>query len=306
MKKIILVFLLALSVSAKMITPSDVYSLSVLIQDHLHFLLKHYKTEHTHGAILKKNKILFTKIKPRNTWEKAYEILVKINILREFHHLPRIEPVGVEAIRYLNPDMVYEMNERILTELRIFGMHEDIKFPNFKLEVFKNKAPLDNYNAYIGISRSFDELNKRSFTPNYVYAETMRIYDDITNILAHLNVEDLSIPDSIKEDTLPKDVMHVSMQMLALIGSLQRKVGIESVDFSEFDKKDNITPSNVFAATGLIISELQPIKAYIGLEKSVTPSATSYTNKKPKNVEQLMRWNFKRLKLIYNLNRKTL
>ncbi len=305
MKKKLLIFLLLWDLSAKDITSNDVYTFSVLIQDHIHFLLKYYDIKHNHDAIMKRDKILFTNFKPRNTWEKAYEVLVKINMLRKSYDLPRIEPVGVEAVGHLDPSMVFEMNQRILTELRIFEIHRDIEIPNFKLKTFNNKTPLDNYNAYIDISASFDELNKRSLTPNYVYSETMRIYDDITNILEHLNIEDSTLPDSIKEDAIPKDVMSISMEVLVLIASLQKSVGIQWVDFSEFDKEE-IKPSDVFAITGLIIAELQPIKAYIGLEQSVTPAAVSFLNKQPKNVEQLMRWNFKRLKIIYTLNRKIL
>ncbi len=305
MKKLFLIFLLSSSLFAKIITPNDVYSLSVLIQDHLHFLLKHYKVEHHHDAIMKRDRILFTKLKPRNIWQKSYEILVKINMLRESHNLPRIVPIGIEAIENLNPDMVYGMNERILAELRIFETRMDIVVPKFEIKKFTNKIPLDNYNAYVDISASFDELNKRFLTPSYVYAETMRIYDEITHILDYLKIEDYTLPDKKKENATPKEAMVTSMEMLELIRRLQKNIGIESVDFSEFHKK-NVKPSDVFTVSGLIISELQPIKAYIGLTDSVIPSALRYINKKPQNVEQLMRWNIKRLSLINNLSRRIL
>ena len=42
MKKFILLGALTLSLSAKTITPNDVYAESILIQDHIHFLLQYY------------------------------------------------------------------------------------------------------------------------------------------------------------------------------------------------------------------------------------------------------------------------
>jgi len=302
-KKILILFILVINISAKDITPDDVYGLSVLIQNHVNYLLKFYNVKPVDKSLLKHHKILSTKIKPRNIWQKSYEILVKINMLRESHNLPRIAPVGIEASMNLNPDMVYEMNQRILTEIKIFEIRKDMKVPNFEVKQFVNKLPIDNYNVFVDISASLDKLNKRALTPNYVYAETMRIYDDVTIILDYLNITDETVPDSIIKDATPTDTLHVCMKILVLLGYIQKDLGIEVTDFSEFNKK-NVNPSDIYTLTGLIISELQPIKAQFGLTHSVTPPALAYANKKPENVEQLMRWILKRLILLKNLKKR--
>ncbi|MDF1874888.1 hypothetical protein JHD48_03990 [Sulfurimonas sp. SAG-AH-194-I05] len=302
MRNILLIFLLTSALNAKVITPNDVYTLSVLIKEHVEFLLKHYAVKHHHDAIIEKGKIFSTKLKPRNTWQKTYEILVKINMLRNVHSLPRIEPVGIEATLELNPDMVYEMNQRILTELRIFEIRNNIKMPEFTLKKYDNKIPLDNYNMFINISSALDELNKRPLTPNYVYSEVMRIYDDLSIILTTLKIQDNSIPPQRNDAAQPKDVLQIAMKFLEKIAYLQNAVGIESVDFSEFNKK-NATPGDAYTVTGLIISEMQTLKAYIGLTQSITPPATTFTNKKPAHVAQLMQWNLQRLYSINKLKR---
>ena len=303
MKNLLVLFIFTIGLSAKTITPNDVYTLSTLIQDHLHFLLKYYDIEHHHDEIVKRDMILSTKLKPRNTWQKSYEILIKINMLRESHGLARLVPVGIEAVEHLNPDMVYEMNQRILTELKIFEIRKDIKVPDFKAKVFVNKTPLDNYNLFVDISAAFDELNKRALTPNYVYGETMRIYDDISIILNYLDIYDSTVPDAKMQNATPADALDTAMSILQDITQLQKSVGIEHIDFSEF-RKTNVLPSDVYTVTGLIISELQPLKAYIGLNDSVTPPALYYERKKPENVEQLMRWNLKRINLIKDIYRR--
>ena len=93
------------------------------------------------------------------------------------------------------------------------------------------------------------------------------------------------------------------MKVLEKLQNLQHSVGIKTVDFSVFDK-EKATPSDVYTITGMILAELQPIKAYIGLTTSVTPPALSYTKKVPADIEQLMGWNLRKLSLIINLDRR--
>jgi len=302
MKKIVLILMLTFGLYAKTITPNDVYSQSVLIRDHVYFLLKNYGIKHHHDEIIKRTTIT-TKLKPRNAWQKAYEILVKINMLRSANDLPRIEPVGMEPVEQLNPDMVYGMTQRILAELKIFEVRKGIHTPNFKVETFKNKTPLDVYNLFSNISASFDELNRSELSPDYVFAETMRIYDDLTIMSKYLGIKDDTIPTPRLEKATPNDSLKVSMKVLNLIKKLQRKVGIKTIDFSRFNKV-KATPSDVYTITGVIIAELQPIKAYMGLSRNVTPPALTYINKVPADIEQLMGWNLRKLLLIENLDRR--
>ena len=78
--------------------------------------------------------------------------------------------------------------KRMLTEIKIFKHRLGIKSKTFKQQKFKGKTPLDVFNGLNHISVSLDELNKVGFTPSYVFGENMRVYDDLTNILQHLNI----------------------------------------------------------------------------------------------------------------------
>ena len=303
MKTIAFLLLLTFSLSAKNITPNDVYSQTILIQKHVHFLLKYFGHEHNHVKSLEKE-ILSVQLKPRNAWQKAYEILVKINMLRVSYGYPRIEPVGMEPVENLNPDMVYEMTQRILTEIKIFEVRQDIKIPIFKIDSFKNKTPVDVYNTFSAISASFNLLNRSDFSPNYVFSVAMRIYDDLTIILNQLNLKDNTIPNRRMDKATPNDSLAVSMKVLSTINKLQRSVGIKTVDFSAFSKEKGATLSDVYTITGMILSELQTIKAYIGLTRSVTPPPLTYFKKVPADIEQLMSWNLRKLHLITNLDRR--
>ncbi len=303
MKKFFLVLLLCgATLWAKMITPSDVYAQTELIEKHVHFLLDYYGIEHDDAKIRKAGRFT-TRLKPRNVWQKGYEILVKINMFRLSHGLSRIEPIGMDPVEKLNPDMVYGQTQRILTEIKIAEVRLGIVAPDFEVKSYTKKRPLDVYNKFTDISAAFDVLNRSELSPSYVFAETMRVYDDLTIVLNYLGIKDDTIPTPRLAKATPNDSLKISMRVLKRLQKLQRMAGIANVDFSEFDKKD-ATPSDVYTIVGIILSELQPLKAYIGLTKRVTPPALRYFGKVPADIEQLMGWNFRKLSLIKNLERR--
>ncbi|RLA83196.1 MAG: hypothetical protein DRG78_05090 [Epsilonproteobacteria bacterium] len=305
MKRLIIIVLLFSTTlfAKKIITSNEVYTQVRLIQQQVHNLHQHFGTIHNHDAMKDEEHKIKTKLKPRNSWQKTYEIMVKINILRNENGLPTIEPINMTPVLNLNPNLVYGMTRRILTELNLFHHMLDIKKSKQKIELYKGKTPLDVFNALTHVSDSLDQLNKVGFTPSYVFGENMRIYDDLTVILQHLNIDDKTIPASKDIKATPKDTFEVGMKMLSIIRQLQIKSGLDFVDYSKFRKK-KITSSDVFTITGMIISELQTIKAYIGLNDSITPAAAKYNSKISVEVDQLMNWNLRKLSLIYQLEGK--
>jgi len=302
MKKIITSLLLCASIShAKNITPSEVYSQVLLIQDEMHHLLKYYGIKHDHNAIETVSKVQ-TPLKPRNVWQKTYEIMIKINILRQEHGLPIIEPVNMPPVAHLNPDLVYEQTQRILTEINIYEIRMNIPDINYKVKKFQHKTPLDVFNALSIISLTIDELNKNKVTPSYVFGENMRVYDDITLILDTLNIQDNTIPAKKNLESTPIDTANTALKILEKIKQLQVLSGITFVDFSDFRKKKQ-TPSDVFSLTQMIIAELQTIKAYLNIP-NITRAASEYKTKTPAEVDQLMSWNLRKLELINSLIRR--
>jgi hypothetical protein len=302
MIKYFLAFALFFNVAvAKNITADEVYSQVMLITQEIHGLLKHYNIKHRHNYILKRTTIN-TYLKPRNVWQKSYEIMIKLNIFRSLKNLPFIEPIKLEPVLNINSDLVYEQTQRILTEIRILKYRLDIKSEKYKIKVYKNKTSLDIYNTLAHISAAFDELNKTGFTSSFVFGETMRVYDDLTMILQHLKLEDKTIPTKRNDMATPKDTFVVAMKILDKIKQIQFSVGIPTVNFSSFRKIDP-TSSDVFGLTQMIIAELQTIKAYIGLLHYVTPSSVIYTNKSTVDADQLMNWNLRKISLIEGLGR---
>ena len=278
------------------ITPNEVYGQVELIRKHVHFLLEHYGVKHNDKKINSEVSQITTQMRPRNVWQKSYEVLVKINIMRKQHNLPIVEPVNMAPVLNLNPDLVYEQTQRVLTELKIFEFRNGIKPPYFQVNKYNSKVPLDVFKGFSAVSLALDILNRSSFTPSYVFGENMRVFDDISRIIQKLGIEDDTIPPEKNEQATPKDTFSVGLKTLEKIKLLQILAGIKYVDFSTY-KKEFPTPSDVFSITQMIIAELQTLKAYLGINY-VTPSAKRYYGKTPAEVHQLMRWNLRKLSLI--------
>jgi hypothetical protein len=296
MKKLLFLVLLSFTLSARNITPTDVYSQVMKINSEMVSLLHYYSINYNEKKIREATRIN-TPLKPRNVWQLTYEIAIKINMLRIAHKLPTIEPINMEPVLNLNPDLVYEQTQRILTEIKIYKFRLDIKTTPYKVRKYKNKTPLDVFNALSTISGMFDKLNQAGFTPSYVFGESMRVYDDLTTILNHLGIEDNTVPTARNDKATPIDTFEVAMKILEKIKQIQFSVGIATVNFSAF-RYSKITPSTVFTMNQMILAELQTIKAYVGLKHYITPAATTYVNKTPADVDQLMNWNLRKVTLL--------
>ncbi|MEE9339195.1 MAG: hypothetical protein V3U87_14040 [Methylococcaceae bacterium] len=277
------------------ITPSDVYRKTVEISREVELIRKHFNSPKT----LEPNRSgIF--MRPRNTWLKSYEILVKINILRANNQLPRVAEVALQPLKDFDPSLVYEQMIRILSELTIVKDRIGINGQIQPVEKQFRKTVSDNYHLLEAISNQLDGIIGKSFTPSFVFAQNMRILEEINTLLAELNIRERTGPPNRDENAEPKDVFKVSLEMLNEVKRLQRIAGVESIDLSSFHKT-NIAPKDVFNLTGLILSELQPIKAYLRISK-VTPAADIYHDKRPADVLQLIGWALRKIKKIRTLN----
>ncbi|MFA6136679.1 MAG: hypothetical protein WC667_01200 [Sulfurimonas sp.] len=301
MKIFISILLISLSLFAKDMTSSEVYGQVMLIEEELDFLLDHYKVLHHHHKDGEKMTHVTVELRPRDVWQKTYEIMIKINILRNKFGLPTIEPINMSPVLSLSPNLVYEQTQRILTELSIFKTREGIASSVLKKQEFKDKVPLDVFNALYHVSVLLDELNGAEIPFSFSYGETLRIYDDITSVLQHLNIEDNTIPEIKNFSATPTDILNNGILLLEKIKQLQILAGIAVVDFSEF-KKAEAGERDVFEISQMVLAEFQTIKAYVGI-KTITPAATQYEGKTVAEVNQLMSWNLRKINLIQSLNK---
>jgi len=299
MKILFLTLLLNLCLFSKEIIPNEVYAEAIAIEKQVEQLLQHYKINYKSVPIEKRLNIK-TNLKPRNVWQKTYEILIKINILREKHGMATIAPTNLTPVLQMNPDMVYEQTQRILTELEIFKFRNEIKHIEIKKTIYTNKTPSDVFNELSYISAMFDMLNAQEISVSHVFGANMRIYDDITLILQNLEIKDTTIPREKKLNATLEDNYNLTIEMLNKIKQLQIISGILHVDFSNF-RQEKISMSDLFTLSQMTIAELQTIKAYLGIT-TITPVATTYFTKSLAEVNQIISWNRRKLNLINSLD----
>jgi hypothetical protein len=298
-KELSILFLLlfySLLLPAQEVTPSEVFAQVEQIQKELAIIKSHFNINiQPHYE-----KLLKSELKPRHAWQKAYEILVKINILRRSNGMSILEPINMEPKLKRDPILTYEMALRVLLELEIIKFRLDISEQVTPAISYSNKKPMDVFNSLRAISQDMDILNGQEFTPSYVFAEAMRIYEDINLIIMHLKINDESIPPIKMIDATPTDAFNTAIQLLTLVTRIEASIGIEGIDSSVFIRKQ-ADPAHVYELTEIIIAELQVIKASVGIRYVITPAAKYYTQKSPADVIQLLGWSISKLSQVTTL-----
>ena len=177
------------------------------------------------------------------------------------------------------------------------GITDQVSSP----QQYTGKQPIDVFNRLHHISYQFDVINREEINPNYVFAEVMRIYEDIATLLKVLQLRDKTYPPGKQEKVAPADCLTATFELLAEIQRLQKGAGIERTDFSIFQKKEQVLPSDVFNLVSMALAELQTIKAYSDLNHYVTPPAVTHERKKENDVHQLLRWTTRMVRQIRSL-----
>jgi hypothetical protein len=270
------------------ITPSKVYRKVMHLQQEVELIKKHLGLKHQAKYVDIKTSLL-----PRHTWQKCYEIFVKINIFREKLKLPIVSPVNMEPTLKLDPAFTYEQILRLDQEMRILKLRLGIEKEVLPTPFEAYKTPTDVYNLLNRISREFDLINAKEFSPSYVFSEAIRIYEDFDAIFTKLQLNDQITPPMKNPKHTPKESYAIALELLESIKKIESRAGLPSIDFYAFRRK-RVTPGDVFEITQIILAELQVYKAYLGLRHEITRGAKRYSDKTPADVAQMMGWMLKK------------
>lgn len=290
-------------VSAAEITASDVYTQALRVNDEIKILKRHFNiTEEANPPALNIG------LSPRHVWQKTYEILYKLNILREKLGLASLSIPSRQPQLSVSPAYPYEQILRILTEIDIIKRHLDItEKTELTSTVITGKTPTENFNFLNRISMEIDFLNGASFTTNHVFAQAMRVLEDVNMLLERLEVRDSTIPPAVQAGASPQDVLNTGITLLEEIRKVQLLAGMDTIDiFALKSFYKTATPSEIFGVTSVALAELQTLKGYLGLKYMLTPPARHYDNVSPQGVQQVVGWAIRKLRLIKNLNRTTI
>ncbi len=284
--------------SEQKITTSAVYQRAMKMEQEVHLIGKAIGVKpHT-----KPYRWVKMKPRPRDVWEVTYVIMRKINFLRLQQGLESGAIGTSYAVINTPPDMIYEQVERGLTELRLLKEQVGITAKTEKIPAVSGKKLLDLFNLLLSTSKDLDVLTENGVNPSNVFGEAMRIYEDVSEVLRRLQINDTAIPPEKQEKIQPKDAYKAVEQLLNTIQNLQREAGVERVDFSALKPPGTIYPTDVYHLLCMAIVEFKTIKAYLGMNKSLTPPAGRYEGKVPADVLQLIQWVTVRMQQIHSLN----
>lgn len=275
------------------ITPNEVYAQAVQIEKEIELMKRHYNI-----TALNQVSPVETDLRPDHVWRKSYVILFKLNIFRRKHGLIGITPVEHEPALDLAPILNWGQMQRILTEIRIIKTYLNIPGEASPATPVQGKRPIDVFNKLNQIAYDMDTLNGEPISPSYVYAEIMRINEDINTLLRKTGTLDFAVPPPRNQNATPKDALAAAFSLMGEIQRIQHRLGLEATDFEVFRKSDHVVPSDVFNMVTLCLAEIQRIKNKLGMKHVLTAPAEYHEGKTPVDTTQLLGYMTQKLHLI--------
>lgn len=286
---------LPVQASENNITLDAVYVQTMQIEKEIDLLKRYYKITATNPVAAIEAELL-----PHHIWQKTYAILTKLNIFRLKHGLTGFSPVVQEAELKLDPRANWGQMLRILTEIKIAKNYLSIATEVSPPTPTQSKRTIDIFNKLNRISYDMDALNGEPISPAYVYAEAMRLNEDVNAILYKAGVTDTAVPPVRNEVATPKNSLDAAFTLLTQIQRIQRQLGLVTTDLSVFRKndQDTVIPADVFNLVTLCLGELQLVKARLELSHKITPAAEFQEDKTPADVTQLLGYVTNKLSLV--------
>jgi len=247
--KLILFILLTTIVAFAAKTPSDVYSESLVLKQHIEAL------RHENGILEPLPKVAPQHNKlPRHVLQKTLEILTKVNKYREIHNYGFITVPPVPA-REITPQDVYNNVSRLKEEVAYLLKKKDKKF---KYKQYHNKTPSDVYRVLWSVSLGFDALLGQGFTPTDVYIQSQQIVEHI-KFLRKSQREESDIPLPKKRPNLhPNHALYASIDLLKKLQIDEKKLWMKPVPVPKTPQKV-ISPTDVYDSLQTVKAELKRI-----------------------------------------------
>ena len=257
----LLLILLSMGVVFGAKTPSDVYSQSMVLKQHVEALRQENGIFDPLPQVAPQHDKL-----PRHVLQKTLEILTKVNKYREIHNYGLITVPPVPA-RTITPQDVYKNVTRLKEEITYLLQHKD---KNFTFKQYHNKTPSDVYRVLWSISLGFDALLGQGFTPTDVYVQSQQIVEHIKFLRKSQRLTS-NIPLPKKRPHLhPNHALYASVKLIKKIHFNEKKLWMKPVPIPKVPQQV-ISPTDVYDSLQTVKAELNRITRRIGLEASFPP-----------------------------------
>jgi len=274
----------ALAVDLRDRTPAETYQLILLLTDEVKALRQQQGVQDPWPSVA-----VVGKKEARHEYQKALEVLSKINRYRIIHKLGGIETPNYPS-RELTPNEVYDLVERLVRELQVLSTGSKGVSSQSPIKAgvsFGSRG--ENYRQLWVISKAFDPLlGVRGFLPSDVFAQSERIVALVRFLRVSQAMPSMPPKPKKTKGKHPNHALAASYQLLAAIQKAERNLWMDPVTVPPL-KKRVITPTEVYDALQTNIAELQRIKFRLGVDRTFDEVERA-TNKTPDDVIQNLRW----------------
>jgi hypothetical protein len=265
MQKILFIVLTIVTLSQAAIRDkdaNDVYAIS-----------KTLKNKIMHIAGEKKIDVKYLKLEsqtnksPRHVFQKALEVLHKINKYRINNHLGPVN-IPIYTSKNITYEDVYDAVKRLNDEVDLLLKKVNCTHINeiSKTKNCKNKTSNDNYHEIWLASLAMDELLGRGYSPTYNYMESVLILDTINFLRNSQGIyDDIKKPQK-KERQHPNHVLYATNKLLSKISQAEKRLWMEPVEVPKNPQRV-ITPTEVHDSMQTILTELVRIRRRLGIER---------------------------------------
>ncbi|OPX54845.1 hypothetical protein BTE48_12065 [Oceanospirillum multiglobuliferum] len=225
---------------------------------------------------------------PRHVYQKALEVLAKVNRYREIKQLGAIT-TPLYPTREITPDEVHTLIQHLQGEVRLLlPTHLQANKPIEKLQL--SVSPTNVYQQLWRISLAFDPLlGVRGFTPSDVYQQAEYLVDLIKFLRLSQNLPNDVAPPKLGKGKHPNHALKSAYQLQGQIYQVQKNLWMKAPELAPTVPKRVITPTDVYDALQVNIAELQRVKYRLGIEfEQRMPELKR--NKTPDDVIQMLSW----------------
>jgi hypothetical protein len=242
-------------------TPSHVYQQAEILKQEIILLRKSKGLAQT----FRDPGVQYNKL-PLHVYAKGLEVLEKISNLRTTHGLAG-SAVGRIPLRKITPGDVFGLVKKLEFELAPVKQAMGVGARIAPVPFVGGKLPSDVYQNLWSISFALDGLIP-ALTPGHVYRNGEYVLEELKMIASALGKtlpEEQGMVGANRKIT-PKDVLVESFKNLYRIAQLERKVGVPPFSPPSFPI-GNITPSDPFDATSMLLAELVRVKLRLNITK---------------------------------------
>lgn len=262
-------------------TPEDNYSLTTMIH---HDLSQLYQLK---GQSEKEPQLNVTSTRhPRHVYQKALEVLTKVNRFRQINDLGPIATPDYPA-RLITPDEVHGLVSHLKNEIHLL-IPENARRASAVQSPDKKITPTDVYISLKKASLRMDPLlGVRGYTPNEVYQLAEYILNQVQFLRLNQNLKKVPVSQKRTSGKHSNHALAAAYELQDKIFYAQGNLWMPSPEKPPEIPRRVISPTDVFDALQVIQSELQRIKYRLGIDRKL-PMPPLQKNKTPDDVIMIL------------------